>query len=380
VLTDEARQGLAIAPVQLTFDPADAERVGRGSYLVNAAGSCGDCHTLPPDGAHLAGGQAFPLGEGASAPVVYARNLTPDPTTGLRRTEDEFIATLRTGVDHDSPGDRLLVMPWHVHRYMTMVDLQSIYAYLQAIPAAMNDVPSDVSRPSLPPVAYDSTNFNTDDPLPDETRPDADHVLRGVAISPVPVTDAAEAAGNLLQVGRGSYLVNAVAACNDCHTFNAQAAAGTPPGVANVVTMTVDAAHFLGGGRIFDIPGLPAIVQSPDIAAFGDGLLDFLRVIESGQHGADEGFRPVLPPMPWPALGQLTADDLAAIHAYLTVLPPQPDVTRSPTFRCDPSAATDTCSGGTSCVGSVCQGQSCSSTDECPVLQACNSGSCTYSP
>src|SRR4051812_41429395 len=41
-------QGFAIAPVPLNIShPRDKRWVGLGSYLVNAVGSCNDCHTFP---------------------------------------------------------------------------------------------------------------------------------------------------------------------------------------------------------------------------------------------------------------------------------------------------------------------------------------------
>ena len=40
----EVQQGLSIAPVPLNLDNKDVELVGLGSYIVNAQGSCNDCH------------------------------------------------------------------------------------------------------------------------------------------------------------------------------------------------------------------------------------------------------------------------------------------------------------------------------------------------
>ena len=44
---DEARieQGLAIAPVNLTYSHKDRKLVGLGSYIVNASGDCNGCHS-----------------------------------------------------------------------------------------------------------------------------------------------------------------------------------------------------------------------------------------------------------------------------------------------------------------------------------------------
>ena len=41
------QQGLHISPVPLNLEGKNHARVGLGSYLVNAVGSCNDCHTCP---------------------------------------------------------------------------------------------------------------------------------------------------------------------------------------------------------------------------------------------------------------------------------------------------------------------------------------------
>src|SRR5215510_2015639 len=41
------QKGLAIAPVHLDLQGKNRAMVGMGSYLVNAAGSCADCHSCP---------------------------------------------------------------------------------------------------------------------------------------------------------------------------------------------------------------------------------------------------------------------------------------------------------------------------------------------
>jgi hypothetical protein len=124
--------------------------VGLGSYLVNAAGGCNDCHTAPPftldpfvalgapkqinNDCYLAGGTPFgPPGDPAT-PV--SRDITPwedGKPAGL--TRDEFIHVIRTGEDPDNPGHVLEVMPWPVYQSLTNRDLGAIYEYLSSIPA-----------------------------------------------------------------------------------------------------------------------------------------------------------------------------------------------------------------------------------------------------
>lgn len=140
---DRVAQGFAIAPVPLRLDGLDRNKVGLGSYLVNALGGCNDCHTAPPyapggnpfegerkrinRAGYLAGGQEF-------GPIV-SPNLTPDRKRrpgGM--TFVQFRAAIREGKDPDNPRRILQVMPWPVYSSMTGEDLQAIYEYLRAIP------------------------------------------------------------------------------------------------------------------------------------------------------------------------------------------------------------------------------------------------------
>ena len=154
-LEREVEIGFRISPVKLNLKDKDPERVGLGSYIVNAQAGCNDCHTCPSyapkhnpfpppfgvsgDGQinsanYMAGGIAF----GPPPPVgVISANLTPDATGkphGL--TLEQFEIALRTGHDPLDPKFGLLaVMPWPYFRHMTGHDLDAIYAYLSAIPS-----------------------------------------------------------------------------------------------------------------------------------------------------------------------------------------------------------------------------------------------------
>ena len=147
--------GLKIAPVHLTLHGLNRERVGVGSYLVNAVAGCNDCHTCPsyapghspygppfgpPGGGdgqinsenYLAGGVPF------NPPGVISPNLTPDPVTGRPdgdHTLAQFLTLIRHGRDLED-GHILQVMPWPIFRNMSDNDLASIYEYLRAIPQA----------------------------------------------------------------------------------------------------------------------------------------------------------------------------------------------------------------------------------------------------
>lgn len=146
------RQGFKIAPVPLNLRGKNAKLVGLGSYIVNAVGDCGGCHTFP---AYAPGGDPF-MGEteqintdnylAGGAPFFgpfVPRNLTPDPSKGNRPaglTRREFLHIINTGEDDEPPilgFDTLLqFMPWPTFRKMSDHELSAIYEYLSAIPHA----------------------------------------------------------------------------------------------------------------------------------------------------------------------------------------------------------------------------------------------------
>jgi hypothetical protein len=157
----EIRIGYEIAPVPLTnIRGKNPLLVGLGSYIVNAQGSCSECHTHSSvtHSAFAPGGNPF-FGEpeavdaslylsgGRQFGPFTSKNLTPDSAGrpgGL--TFEQFKNVLRTGQDPDERGPNGLpriqqVMPWPVIGKMTDLDLRAMYEYLRAIPA-LPDNPS----------------------------------------------------------------------------------------------------------------------------------------------------------------------------------------------------------------------------------------------
>jgi hypothetical protein len=166
------QRGLQAVPVPLNLQGRDVSMVGLGSYLVNVAAACNDCHSAGPATQYAAGAnpffgqpkivnQATYLGGGNDfGPLVpggthiVSRNLTPDKTGRPEggRTLAEFVHILETGedLDHLHPpcsanvtqnclpppfdGNLLQIMPWPSFQRMTMHDMEAIYEYLSAIP------------------------------------------------------------------------------------------------------------------------------------------------------------------------------------------------------------------------------------------------------
>ncbi len=385
-LAARVAQGFALAPVPLRLEGQTRQqrnRIGYGAYLLNAISACRDCHVT--DG-YFSGGRAFNLGPRG---LVYARNLTPDPTTGLQLTEAQFIEVLRTGKDF-RPGatQQLAVMIWPDVRWMSRGDLKAIYAYLRAIPPVENAVPDDTRVGFPPPVPFPA-DFDAGDVvrrLPrdtDEIRPNVD---RGFAISPL---------SNPLHLGdderaiygRGSYLVNAIGTCTGCHT-------NPPP---DPITLRLSTATFLAGGRIFTPP--PPIQQAlhesrtfsanlsgQDHGFFheADSTFDrYHRVIDTGTHADETPPRPLGFPMPWDLHRNMVLEDLFSVFTYISLLPARTgvgdkeiqDYTRwcatAADCRSDESCYFNPATSANECVDGACEND-----QDCSTCQTCTAGTC----
>jgi hypothetical protein len=413
VVSAAAKKGLAISPVPLNLTGLtddQVESVGNGSYLVNAIGDCANCHGGAPK--FLAGGRQF---GGPSAPyTVTARNLTPDPVTGLTLTMNEFVQALRTGadfhgVDGGTPTTQLVVMPWLSFRWMSTFDQESIWMYLRAIPAVSNAIPEDkkigIPTPGPAPMAYTDGDQASPTALPpgsialgpDAAIPIADpeNVLRGLAINPLqevtPPTEATEQA----KFGRGSYLVNAVALCSGCHTNE-----------DNRLTGKINTASYLTGGRVFGTslslqPLLGTVrAASANLQGRTNGFFNkpnvqfdtFLTLITQGIHAEDVTPdsgppRRVAYPMPWRTFSHMTLADLEAIDIYMTQVALKYGSTRladtadkvipDPALYCN---GTLSCPVGMTCSSSTADGEclaaSCKADSDCAVCQKCTAGGC----
>ncbi len=134
------------------------EILSRGQYIFTSVQGCA-CH-IPrnPDGSYntnlyLAGAPSNPPPVGHPATVgwttrawkkVYARNITPDPETGIGKwTEADFTAAMTTG---RAPDGRILdpVMPWPRFQALTDSDLKAIWAYLRTLKPIKNKPPENV--------------------------------------------------------------------------------------------------------------------------------------------------------------------------------------------------------------------------------------------
>lgn len=150
-------------------------------------------------------------------------------------------------------------------------------------------------------------------------------------------------------VGLGSYLVNAVASCNDCHSaFGAMGPEEYLPGHNPYFGQKkiVNPAVYLGGGRDFGPigPGSPDIVSrnlTPDKTGLAEGgrrFSEFLTIMRTGKDldlvhppctGAPDGTclpamdgdGNLLQIMPWPLYQDMSEHQIRAIYEYLSAVP-----------------------------------------------------------
>ena len=122
-------------------------------------------------------------------------------------------------------------------------------------------------------------------------------------------------------VERGGYLVNAVMACDGCHT----------PRDKNGFIMEK---RFSGGSQLWDTPAYTVKGSNitPDretgIGAWSDDEIKHLL-----REGIHRYGRPIAPQMPFPFYKILTERDLDAIVAYLRSIPPVRNAVQAPVYR-----------------------------------------------
>lgn len=283
---------LATMPVRLKPEQIGAlasADAARGARIFDAGG-CASCHAA----AGAKGEARLVLAGGA--PLVtpfgtfYAPNISPDAVHGIGAWSlADFANAMQRGVDRE--GRHLYpAFPYGSYRHMTKSDVADLYAYLRTLPAATRDAPAnDLGFP-----------FG---------------IRRGIGLwklaalheeGPV-VALPAEASAAARQ---GQYLVEGPGHCGECHTPRLLRGAGG-----------LDKARWLGGAAAAEGEG-----RVPNITPSKDGI---------GSWSADEtaeylatGFTPEYDSVGGSMvevqanMARLTAEDRAAIAAYLKAVPP----------------------------------------------------------
>ena len=149
-------------------------------------------------------------------------------------------------------------------------------------------------------------------------------------------------------IARGKYLVT-TGGCDDCHTPKIYTANGPVPDTSRLLSgfqqggtlPTLDVKYVAPGNWVATESNFSAWVGpwgisyasnlTPDNAT-GIGALSEEMFIKTLREGKYMGVgRPLLPPMPWPTIGQMTDEDLKAIYAYLMSIKPISNMVPQPT-------------------------------------------------
>jgi hypothetical protein len=137
-------------------------------------------------------------------------------------------------------------------------------------------------------------------------------------------------------VGLGSYIVNAQAGCNDCHTcpsYDPSAYEGHPrghnpfpPPFGDLGDGKINSQKYLAGGVDFGPPpnmgGVTSDNLTPDSTGKPDGLtLEQFKIVIRTGHDVLTAGHPTLAVMPWPYYRNMTDLDLDAIYTFLRAIP-----------------------------------------------------------
>lgn len=154
---------------------------------------------------------------------------------------------------------------------------------------------------------------------------------------------------NAEQVKRGQYLVS-FAACDDCHTPKKMTEHGPEPDMSRRFSGHPAEEPFTTEGKkelitkefvaVFS-PGLTAAAGpwgvsyaanlTPDDTGIGNWTeAQFMKAIREGKSKGMDGTRPLLPPMPWQVIRNMTDEDLKAVFAYLKTVKPVKNVVPNP--------------------------------------------------
>jgi cytochrome c553 len=136
---------------------------------------------------------------------------------------------------------------------------------------------------------------------------------------------------------RGEYLVKSMG-CWDCHTPHKMGPEGPEPDMAmwlagHPASVTLPPAPKAAGPWIGTVAGTMTawsgpwgisytanLTPDPDTGLGAWTEQQFIDALRNGRHQGRG--RPILPPMPWRAISNLTDDDLKAVFAYLRAIPP----------------------------------------------------------
>lgn len=254
--------------------------VARGKYLMEGPVGCDDCHTAVDEHFAKLPNMDFAGGFRFDSPVftAYAANITPDKDTGIGTwTDAEIVRAIREG--HTKEGEIIgPPMPLMTYNNMSDDDVNAIVAYLHTVKPIHHEVPASQYK------------------IPLHAMPPA----KGLPAPPP--TD---------KVAYGSYIVNGLAHCFECHTS---------PGPNGIQ----DFAHHLGAGGFPLIAIQGKMIRSLNITPdreTGIGSWTDQQIARAITNGIDKDGKQLIPLMPYEHYKNMTAADVDAVLAYLHTIP-----------------------------------------------------------
>ncbi len=270
-----------------TGSPAaqQGDAVGRGEYLVRAAG-CVACHTdIKGGGPALAGGRAL----GTPFGTFYTPNITPDPEHGLGRWHAaDFERALTKGRD---PLGRPYypAFPYTAYSGMTARDINDLWAYLSSLPPVSRpDKPHEIDFPfnlRISALAWQRLFFE-----PAAFSPDSDRDARW---------------------NRGAYLTRHLGHCGECHS---------PRNRLGVVDGTRELAGNLRGPDGKKVPNITPYAKA--IGSWSARDLEFF--FKTGILPDGDVVGGAMEEVVSESTRHLSDEDRAAIAVYLKALPALP--------------------------------------------------------
>jgi mono/diheme cytochrome c family protein len=278
----------------------DSTVIERGKYLVLGPAHCSNCHVATVAEMIAAdAGENLPLRGGVEFPfpplgVMYTKNLTPDPTTGIGRYSDgELFRMMRHALKPDGRATLSVLMPfWD----MADEDLIAVVSYLRSQAPVKNEVRENewsfmgkavrVIAPAFHPI---------ENPTPPSSAP------------PMEPT-----------IARGEYLSRYVANCVGCHTNR------------DMNTFEAIGPEYAGGMEFEPWPefalavgGDPEVwMRTPNITPHPNSALSKFNNVEEWKARFRQGRLINISQMHWGPFSRMTDEDLEALYLYLTSLEP----------------------------------------------------------
>lgn len=137
-----SQEANAAPTVEHITDPAQRKMAERGRYIVVYTG-CTGCHTPggengPSWEKYLAGGAKL-IAKGFG--TVVTRNLTPDETGLVSRTDEQVHQVLRNGIFHTGRLIHGRNMPWTTWSNWTDEDMRAVIVYLRNLKPVKQTIP-----------------------------------------------------------------------------------------------------------------------------------------------------------------------------------------------------------------------------------------------